>query len=89
MLTSDDKALFGVACSSYNISHSKRRVWSLIYGNNNEYGGNNGIAKINFITRPHIDYSRFYSLDISVKFKCSFPHVRMNVVYFYVYYVYV
>lgn len=36
--TGDDKALFGVASSSYNISHSKRRGRSLIYGNNNEYG---------------------------------------------------
>lgn len=58
--TGDDKALFGVAFSSYNISHSKRRGRSLIYGNNKEYGGNNSIAEINVITRPLIDYSRFY-----------------------------
>lgn len=87
--TGDDKALFGVACSSYNISHNKRRGRSLIYGNNNGYGANNSIAEINFITQPLIDYSRFYSLDMSIKFKCSFPHIRMDAVYFYVYHVYV
>lgn len=58
--TGGDKTLVGVACSSYNISHSKRRGRSLIYGNNKEYGGNNSIAEINVITRPLIDYSRFY-----------------------------
>lgn len=86
--TGDDKALFGVARSSYNISHNKKRGRSLIYGNNG-YGGNNSNAEINFITRPLIVYSRFFSLDMSIKFKCSFPHVRIDAVYFYVNHVYV
>lgn len=84
--TGDDKALFGVACSSYNISHNKRRGRSLIYGNNNEYGGNNSIALLLDLSSIIVGSN---SLDMSVKFKCSFPHIRMDAVYFYVYYVYV